>query len=224
MKKILKHRVTARVLAFLLAAFIRLAWWTSRVTRDAHEEALPYLRGEENCILAFWHGRMMLMPLFKPPGRKVFVMISRHGDGELITQAIRYFDLDTVRGSTSKGGAKAASEGLAVLAGQDNICITPDGPRGPRHVAAPGIVQIARLSGKKILPVSFASTRHKTFRSWDKFHLALPFGHVAFTAGSPIAVPPDAGEAELADALRRVERDLVALGAKAEAMLGIAPC
>ena len=70
----------------------------------------------------------------------------------------------------------------------DNISITPDGPRGPNQVVAIGIVTIARLAQKPILPATFFASHHKRLKSWDRFMLAKPFGRIAFHIGAPITV------------------------------------
>src|SRR5690606_23544539 len=138
-------------------------------------------RGDANGVFAFWHGRMMLLPAFCPPKRKMHVLISLHRDGKLISQTIGRFGQETVSGSTSRGGKEAVSEILTLLENGANISITPAGPRGPAQVAAKGIAGVARLSGKPVSPVVFASTRAKHMRSWDRFMLALPFGRIFFS-------------------------------------------
>lgn len=196
-KRLLKHPRTQGVLAWLLSLYIRLVFLTSRKTRHVAEDAKIYMRGEENAVFAFWHGRMMLLPAFCPPRRKMHVLISLHRDGLLISKVIGHFGQDTVSGSSSRQGREALIKILKYLKSGDNISITPDGPRGPAQVAAAGTAAIARLTGRPVLPVTFSTTRSIRFKSWDRFMLALPFGHIAFFVGSPIVLPRDAsGEQE----------------------------
>lgn len=195
-KKILKSRFAQAVAAFLLAAYIRLVYATSRKVRHVDAASERYMRGDDNAIFAFWHGRMMLLPAFCPPKRKMRVLISRHRDGALISRVIAHFGQATVSGSSSRGGQAAASEIVRVLEDGDNISITPDGPRGPAQVVGGGIVSLARITGRPILPVTFASTREKRLGSWDRFALAGPFGRIEFHVGPPIAVPAGIGEAQ----------------------------
>lgn len=209
-KKILKSPAVQYGLSLLLAGYIRLVYFTSRIERRVHPDATPYLRGDVNGIFAFWHGRMMLLPAFCPPKRKMHVLISLHRDGKLISQTIGHFGQATVSGSTSRGGKEAVSEILTLLDKGANISITPDGPRGPIHVAAKGIAGVARLSGKPVLPVVFSSTRAKHFRSWDRFMLALPFGRIFFSVGKPIAVSADADEESTRLTIEQAMNDLLA--------------
>jgi len=212
-KRLLKHPATQEALAFLLSLYIRLVYVTSLKRFDYDAGAMPYMRGEDNAIFAFWHGRMMMCPTICPPKHQMRVLISLHRDGKLISSAIGYFNQKTVSGSTSKGGMAAASEILRALKSGDNISITPDGPRGPTQVAAPGIATIARLSGKPVFPVTFSSTRAKRFNSWDRFMLALPFGRIVFCVGAPIMVKEESDEAQ---ARLEIERAMNALVEKAD--------
>lgn len=193
-KRLLKHPLTQIILAGLLAFYIRLIYATNLKRFDYDPAALPYMHGNHNAIFAFWHGRMMMCPTICPRGRPMRVLISLHRDGKLISTVIGHFGQRTISGSTSKGGHAAAAEILNALENGDNISITPDGPRGPTQIAAPGIAGIARLSGKPVLPVTFSATRAKRLKSWDRFMLALPFGRIVFCVGPPIMVKEDSEE------------------------------
>lgn len=186
-KRLLKHPRTQYLLSHLLAGYIRLVMLTNRKEFHIHEEAKAYMRGEKNAIFAFWHGRMMLLPAINPP-RKMHVLISEHRDGRLISQVIHHFGQDTVVGSSSKGGSEAVRNIVRILKKGDNISITPDGPRGPNQTAEAGIVTIARLSGKPVLPVTFSASRNKRLKSWDRFMVAKPFGRIVFCIGAPIMI------------------------------------
>lgn len=216
-KRLLKNPLTQAILAWILASYIRLVYFTSRRRIDYHPDALPYMRGESNAIFAFWHGRMMMCPTICPPHHQMHVLISLHRDGKLISTVISHFNQRTISGSTSKGGQAAASEILRALEAGNNIGITPDGPRGPCQVAAPGVSAIARLSGKPVVPVTFSSSRAKRFSSWDLFLLALPFGSIVFCVGAPIVVGKDADEEV---SRLEIERAMNALIEKADAYHG----
>lgn len=183
-------------IAWLLSMFIRFVYLTSRKTFLYDDAAIPYLKGEDNALFAFWHGRMMMCPTIEPPHRKMHVLISSHRDGLLISQVIAHFGEATIAGSSSKGGKEAVMDILRKLKSGDNISITPDGPRGPVQVAQMGVVTIAKLSKKPVLPVTFSSTWHKRLRSWDRFMVALPFGRIVFCVGAPIMVARDMDDEE----------------------------
>ena len=222
-KRLLKHPRTQTTLSWLLAQYIRFVYLTSRITRDIHPEAQPYLRGQQNAIFAFWHGRMMMCPTVEPPKRKMHVLISFHRDGMLISKVIGFFGEATISGSSSKGGSGAVKDILRCLKAGDNVSITPDGPRGPIQVAEMGIAMVAKVSGKPVLPVTFSASRHRRFQSWDRFMLAKPFGRIVFCVGAPISVSRKADEAAQEEARRMIEETMNTLVDKADRMTGTTP-
>ncbi|MDX1974669.1 MAG: lysophospholipid acyltransferase family protein [Rickettsiales bacterium] len=205
LKKTLKHPTTQALLSQVLAWYIRLVFLTSRKRSHIDPLAAPYMRGEHNSIFAFWHGRMMMLPLFCPPNRPMHVIISLHRDGLLISRVNHHLRLRTIHGSTSRGGRQAMRDTLIALKEGHNVSITPDGPRGPAYQASKGVVVVARLAKKPIIPVTFSSSRHKRFRSWDQFMLALPFGKIEFYVGAPIMVPPDSTDASQEETRMQIE-------------------
>ncbi len=187
-KRLLKYPRTQSALAFILSLYIRLVYWTSKRVYYVEAGAKPLMEGSENAIFAFWHGRLMMCPTLEPPGRKMHVLISHHRDGILISKTIGHFGVATIAGSSSKGGSAAVKEILRTIKKGENISITPDGPRGPMQIAQMGIVTVAKLTGRPVLPVTFSSSRNRRMRSWDRFMVALPFGKIAFCVGAPILV------------------------------------
>ena len=127
-------------------------------------------------------------------GRGLKILISRHRDGELVTRTVRYFGLGTIRGSSTRGGI-AGIKGLvrALQKGYD-VAIAPDGPRGPRYKVQPGVIQVAKLSGRPIFPFTFSATPRKTLHTWDRFILPFPFSRGVFVWGDPIWVNHAEGE------------------------------
>lgn len=202
LKPLLKSRAVHRILVWWLATTIRLTYFTGRKKPEIHPEAERYMRGEDNAIFAFWHGRMMLMPCLCPPGRIMHVLISQHRDGVLISDVMKEFNFKTIAGSTSKNGREALMAMLRALRNGENIAITPDGPRGPLQVAAMGVATTAKLSGKPVLPITFSARHHKRAKSWDRFMVALPFSRISFCVGAPIVISKDMPDEE---ARQRIE-------------------
>ena len=139
----------------------------------------------------------MMMSVFCPTNRPVHVMISRHGDGQLIASAMERFNLRAVRGSSRKGASTVAAAALKILEEGSNLAITPDGPRGPFQVAASGATALAAKTGIPILPVSFSAKNHTRFGSWDKFMLVWPFTKIILQVGEPIFVSGDKENTEI---------------------------
>lgn len=205
----------------ILALYLRLVYTTSRYVTEIPDATKPYQSGEKHCIFAFWHGRLVMIPPHKPPHRPMHVMISRHNDGELIAQTVDRFAIHTVRGSTSKGGMLAGRDVIKLSRQGDNVSITPDGPRGPNRQAQAGIIQLARMCGCPIVPITCSSSKHKALNSWDRMQIPLPFGTFASCVGEPIEVPRDAGDRQIEKLRVQLEERLNALTTRADALAGL---
>jgi lysophospholipid acyltransferase (LPLAT)-like uncharacterized protein len=201
-------------LSYCLCGLIWLLRLTMRIT-VVGEEIMPALvRRGEGFVSAFWHGRMLLFPFLKP-GSPTYVLISVHRDGEMIASAVRHFGFRLVRGSSSKGGRAALREMVRLLKEDNNLAITPDGPRGPAETAKPGVAQVAKIAGKAVVPIAFAASRATRMRSWDRFLVPRPFSRGVFVVGEPLYCAME----ETVEAFRqRIEAALQAATARADAM------
>ena len=168
-----------------------------------------------NVILALWHSQQLMVP-FGYRGAGGHVLISQHGDGEIIASIIARFGHSSVRGSSTRGGARALRELIALGRSGRDLVVTPDGPQGPRQVAKLGVVQLAKTTGLPIFPIVFACSRKKVFQSWDRFVLPKPFARGLFLYGEPITVPRHADDAALEAARLAVEAALNRLTDEAE--------
>jgi lysophospholipid acyltransferase (LPLAT)-like uncharacterized protein len=138
-----------------------------------------------NVILSFWHDQLLLM-VQGYPGKKARILISSSKDGELIARVMRFFGQDAVRGSSNRGGREAFKYLLKLADEPTDLVITPDGPKGPRHQLKDGIVQLARLTGRPVIPMAFVCSRGHRFASWDKFLLPYPFCRGVYSFGDPL--------------------------------------
>jgi len=220
MRDVLRSGWVRRCVCLLAAWYIRLVRVTSswRVVNGA-VAAAEWDAGRP-FILAFWHGRLLMMPYAWRAGIAMNMLISTHRDGELIAGTIRHFGLGAVRGSSRRDGAAALRAMLKALKSGTCVGITPDGPRGPRMRASEGVVGIAKLSGVPVLPAAVATSRRKVLGSWDAFALALPFSRGVFVWGAPIQV--DRHE-DAAAAVRRIEAALNAVTDEADRLVGQRP-
>lgn len=155
-------RTLIRVLPWLGYGVIRGLRWTIRMTTVKSEAVEALLKEGRNCIVAFWHGRQLMMP-FADRGRAISILISQHRDGELIARTVARFGFHAVRGSTTRGGSAAFRRLVGRARAGDIVVITPDGPRGPRHVVQPGVVKLAMLTGLPIVPLTFSASKKKSF-------------------------------------------------------------
>lgn len=182
----MKAFLITKVLPFFLQLFVRFIYLTSK--KVFHH---PKINQDESYLVAFWHGELLMQPFnyqkLKPLG-KVSAMISEHKDGEAITKTVEYLGIHSVRGSSSRGGAKALISAIKEIKGGDDVAITPDGPRGPRHSIADGIVAISQKTNAKILVFNCKSSKYWQFNSWDKFVVPKPFGTLEFFIQEPLDI------------------------------------
>ena len=200
-----------RFLPWLAARLIALLFRTVRYEIDDPHGVLSARRDpSEPLLFAFWHNRILLMAPFyrKYIGRPSVVMISRSRDGEIIARTIGHFGLGTARGSTSKKGVSALREVIRKVEEGCDLGITPDGPRGPRGVVQPGIVQIAGTTGRPIVPLIPCYDRKRVLRSWDRFQVPALFARCRLTVGAPIRIPADLPDEALERACRDLEKAL----------------
>ena len=175
--------------------YILLTYYTSRVTFSNQSKIDSLSKNNENFIYAFWHDQLLMCPFTWKNDLDILVLISKHKDGDIISRVISYLGFKTIRGSTNnpekkknKGGFIAAKKILSSL--KKNICvgIAPDGPRGPRHEVAEGIINIARMSNKKIIPVALGFKSKWTLNTWDKFIVPKFFSSMKVSWGEPIEI------------------------------------
>ncbi len=168
--------------------------WRLRVYgRDA---LLARASGDPRVVHTLWHGQML--PILWAHRQPTGVLISEHRDGEIIARIVARFGFFGIRGSTTRGGARALLECVQVLKSGADVAITPDGPRGPRHSFAPGALVVAFRAGAMIVPIVAHVDRHWSLRSWDAFEIPKPFARVTIVYGEPMPLAAsDVREASL---------------------------
>ena len=209
-----------RALCWLISLYIRLVYATSRWTIEGAEIPRYFHDAKRPFILAFWHGRLLMMPMAWRRDVPIHMLISGHRDGRIIADAVRHFGITSIAGSSSRGGGAALRTMVKTLKSGACVGVTPDGPRGPAEVASDGIVATARLAQVPIIPLAYATRRRRIMASWDRFHFAFPFTRGIHIWGEPITVPADADAAALDVYRRRVEDSLNALGREADRRVG----
>jgi len=182
----MKLFLITKVVPFILQLFVRFIYFTSK--KNFHH---PKIDESESFVVAFWHGELLMQPFnyqkLKSKG-KVSAMISEHKDGEAITKTVEYLGIHSIRGSSSRGGAKALIGAIKEIKRNNDIAITPDGPRGPRHSVADGIVAISKKSNARILIFNCKASKYWQFSSWDKFIVPKPFGRLDFFIQEPLDI------------------------------------
>ncbi|NDG48381.1 MAG: DUF374 domain-containing protein [Rhodospirillales bacterium] len=227
-KRLMRKPFVQAMGAWLLGLYLAFVYATTRWRMIGHEQLPGLLAQHPTVIAGFWHERLPLMPALWRRARRgnpalergpCHVLVSRHRDGRFIGQVVRRFEIEMVNASSSRGGAIGLRVLLRQLRDGAMVVITPDGPRGPRRRAAPGIAQLAAASGMPVLPTAAAASHHIRLKSWDRMMLPLPFGRGVVCVGAPILVPRDGAEA----ALPSIEAALSEIVDAADRALGIAP-
>jgi lysophospholipid acyltransferase (LPLAT)-like uncharacterized protein len=182
-------------LAVPLALAIIRAWWlTCRVVRVEGEEHLAAaLSRAPSLVPCYWHQHQLYCGKFlveqRARGLTVGWLISPSVDGELGAMMVRRFGGAVIRGSSTHTGARALRDYYQALV-KENISpvVTPDGPRGPRFKFKPGALLLSQMSGRPILPMSFAASRAWLIK-WDRFVIPMPFSRIVIAIGAPRYVP-----------------------------------
>jgi len=177
------------VVAWIAGLLVRLLVLTLRIRfvdnvgilRNPHQPPLLWL---------MWHNRLFLMPALRAkmfPHRKGTALTSASKDGDWIAAFMSVFGIGAIRGSSSRRGMKAVFEMLAA-AGDGDLAITPDGPRGPRYHLNPGALLIAQRAGLPIAPIGVEFSRAWRTTGWDGFFIPKPFAKVVITLDKPFHV------------------------------------
>lgn len=219
-KKVRQPLARSRVVKSLLTSLIVGAVKFVRLTNPAakgSDAVDPIIATYTPAIATMWHGQHLLAPIFNPRSNKLVAMFSRSADAELNAKVAERFGFGVVRGSGGRGDGSAVGKGgaraLIVLkktldAGM-NVAMIADIPHGTPREAGLGVVTLAKVSGRPIIPVAIATSRRKVLeKSWDKTTINLPFGRHAVVFGEPVYVPADADEAMMQEKRREVTAKL----------------
>jgi len=216
-------------LAVPVALAVLHAWWRScrvvRVVGDEHLDAA--LARAPSLVPCYWHQHLLYCGKYlveqRHRGLTVGWLISPSVDGELGAMLLRRFGAVIIRGSSTHTGARALRDYYQALT-RENVSpvITPDGPRGPRFAFKPGALLLAQMSGRPLLPLSYAASRAWLVK-WDKFVIPLPFSRIAIAVGPPRYLPRVLQSESVERLQGEMEEELKRLFAIARAALTPAP-
>lgn len=186
MAKKLLRAAALILLPFIASVLIRVIYLTNK--KNFHS---PKSIAEDPTIFACWHGELLMLPYAYFRYRKipnVKALISSHFDGMLISKTMTYFGIESIAGSTNRNATRALMQAIRTLKDGCDIGITPDGPKGPRHEVADGIVAMAQKADAKIILVEIKPTKYWQLGSWDRFVIPKPFGIIDFYITEPIDI------------------------------------
>ena len=182
----MQKKLTAWLVPRLIFLVHKLMAWTIRWEFVGER----YQPGQAPYILSFWHARILMMP-YAYQGWNGSMLISEHRDGAFIADAVELMGIQSSRGSSTHGGARALLEMIRIARNGRSLGITPDGPKGPREVVQPGTVQLSKKSGLPLRAVCYATKRHWRANSWDRFYIPKPFTCGVFVIGEPVFADSD---------------------------------
>lgn len=171
------------ILAFFITIFI---YFTSKKKYN-FKDKFP----DEPVVVVLWHGEMLMVPFFYHkfrPKHTLYAMISEHKDGELVGRLFRYLKVENIRGSSSRGAARVFLQAMKRHKEGKDIAITPDGPRGPIHSIADGVVALSKKRKSKIIAIRVKADKAWRLKSWDKFLVPKPFSTIEYSASEAFSV------------------------------------
>ncbi len=208
--------VKTRLLSGALIGLVKGICATLRLKEQGREGLERAILESNGVILVTWHGRT-LIPLWRVAGRGFLALISLSRDGDIQARNFEKLGYRIVRGSTGRRGAAATREILKAIEAGGVLAFTPDGPRGPAHVAQEGVVYFAKKTGRPIVAVGAAASSGWTLGSWDSYFVPRPFARAALVWGEPLWITPEESSEE---DCRRVGAAIDAVQQKAQREVG----
>lgn len=202
------------VLGYIAAIAMKLWSMTLRYNVNGQAGVVQPEINPKPVIFALWHNRIFTMPpIWQRTGgknRSTVVLTSASQDGTTLAKAMEAFGIGAIRGSSSRR-AVSALIGMknALLEGKD-VCVTPDGPKGPRYQVQPGLLKIAQSTGSDIVQIHILYSSAWRLSSWDRFVIPKPFSKVTVVFDKPISIPKDLSEADFEAARVELENSLIA--------------
>lgn len=211
-KKLSRSKTVLTIGGRLIASWLRFVHASSRMVADPARQ-YDGIEDEFPIIIALWHGQHLMVPLLRREGLRVRALISRSGDGHLNSVAAESLGVEVVRGSggrnrsktMSKGGIPALKNLIATLADGVSVAMTVNVPKTGARECGMGVITLAKLSGRPIIPVAYASSRYIELDTWDRAVINLPFSRSALKVGDPIYVDRNADDTQMEEMRQSVE-------------------
>lgn len=184
--KKIKYFVIRKAAKLLISGIVK----TCKLKIVGYEEVKKLREQAVPIIYAYWH-RHIFVTIYRFMNTGARPLISLSEDGEIVAQIAIEFGMNPVRGSSSRGGAKAFIKLLnSIKEEKSEVLITADGPKGPAREIKDGVIRLAQKSGSVVVPIAWHADRVKILeKSWDRFKIPLPFGAITYAYGKPIPIP-----------------------------------
>ena len=196
-----------RAAGLLGYGLVRSLFSTVRFERREADHLAEGRRRHGGVVFVLWHDQ--LLPLIHAHRNQgIVALVSEHADGEYVGRILDRYGFGTVRGSSTRGGARGLRDLVRAARRGHDLAVTPDGPRGPRHRFKEGALLAAQISGLPVLPLAATASSGWRFDSWDRFLVPKPFSTVRIGYAPPVTVPRDADREARTRLALRLERSL----------------
>lgn len=165
---------------------------------------------DKPCINAIWHG-LQYAWLGQEDRKNFNILVSPSNDGECIAKVCDWLGFSLIRGSMKRQGLSAVRNILRVLKKGQSVGYTVDGPKGPIYEVKDGLIKMAQMSQKPIVPSNAVVDRAWVFNSWDKYNMPKIFAKSVIIYGEPIFVPKDLSDEEFEEYRLKVQNKLFEL-------------
>jgi lysophospholipid acyltransferase (LPLAT)-like uncharacterized protein len=180
----IKRVISAKIAQWLTPLFIRIIAKTWRIRWQGED---IYCGEHKDVIISFWH-QTIPTAIGSHRDKNICVMVSLNRDGEMISRVATRMGYSTVRGSSSSRGREAFEEITTTVADEIPIAFTPDGPRGPMHSVAHGVLWASPITGRTIYSMGVAAEKYWSANSWDRMFLAKPFSKIVINYDAGMGV------------------------------------
>ena len=196
--------------ATLLRVLVEALMRTLRIDASRQAALDSLIAAGKPFVLVFWHGSMLL-PWWTMRRRNAAALVSQSRDGELLARLLLSWVYTVVRGSSSRGSKDAMTSMRELVAEGHALCVTPDGPRGPRLEMKMGAIRVAQTMGVPLIGVAVGYDSWRKLGSWDRFMIPRPFTRACLLATPPIVVDAALEGEALEDRRQTIEKQLIAL-------------
>lgn len=203
------------LISYIIRFIHAILFWTVKVAKvDFDPESLEAYKQNKPFIIAVYHQNILCIMRYasrvlqKKYKVKITPLVSQSVDGEFIYQTFLRYNLKSVRGSTSKGGANALRAVLKALKNKEKPVFTPDGPKGPIYHVSPGVIKIASMTETPVLAIATETEPPVYFKSWDRQRFVKPFGKLYISFAKPFHVPKGLDDEGIADYCIKLEEHM----------------
>ena len=203
-KRFSKTNFGQKFIGFLFYSITSLVCKSIKWTYLVENEKSNIFNNNQEYIFCCWHNRLFLGPHLLPRNRIINALQSSHSDGMITSLAFQYLGMKVILGSSKKGGMQAFRKMVKCLQSGESVAITPDGPKGPKEVVKEGIIKLAQITQKPIIPLVWSTNRYKVINSWDNFIIPFPFSKGVYSFGNPIYIEEKMNE----EAIRKAKTNL----------------